>query len=353
MLQVDPQWKEGAYGNFLDVVRYLEELCQDNVLHGYGFSMSLEPFNMHTPAPNRCVLVFLYALVVFMIYISKEVSKTCSFRRSLSMTSAPICPIVSSWRIPSPQHMQCPMHFPCSLQPLKMNQEMPYYMTVCIVFRVVFSRHQKRRLIEFHDRHRKFTRAAVHPFCCYRGHGPPVPSSEDDKPDSATQAPKSATESAEMLKSRTDITDTSTYKNGVHENDPVLLLVDGLLPDEITKQFGDALDTLCPSLNSTPKIQDKVLRTVLSYGHEVVIVEPEINSALGKLSLKPSDIMSVDDVAIVFGSFMIPKEIDDALRDIPDEVRDDELSENDLDEEMMRMMEADMKEKTGLRKRLK
>jgi hypothetical protein len=52
--QIHPEWKENSSGDFNGVVQLLEELCAKDVLHSYGFSMNIEPFNMHTPAPNRC-----------------------------------------------------------------------------------------------------------------------------------------------------------------------------------------------------------------------------------------------------------------------------------------------------------
>lgn len=180
-------------------------------------------------------------------------------------------------------------------------------------------------LLEYHDRHRKFTRMAVHPFCCYRGHGSPTPPDmEDDVEMKRNSKSKSAiSKSAELIKESTQANDTSDpdvpYINGIKEDDPVIFLISGILPDEISDKFGEALDALCPALSSTPKLEDKALRIVLSYGHEIVTIEPEIKPALGKLKLTPDDLVCIDDVAIIFGGFMIPLEIDEALREGVDE----------------------------------
>lgn len=58
-VQIHPEWKEGSYGDFPGVTRLLEELCVSGDLHAYGFSMNIEPFNMHTPAPNRCADLYI------------------------------------------------------------------------------------------------------------------------------------------------------------------------------------------------------------------------------------------------------------------------------------------------------
>ena len=173
---------------------------------------------------------------------------------------------------------------------------------------------------EYHDRHRKFTRIAVHPFCCYRGHGAASPEElEENNMKHIPKSTNSVSKSAAMIQQNTQINDTSDssspYVNGVKEDDPVVFLISEILPDEIADKFGDALDTLCPALKSTPKLEDKALRTVLSFGHEAVMIEPEIKPALGKLKLTPSDLVSIDDVAIIFGGFMVPLEIDQALRE--------------------------------------
>ena len=63
--QITPAWKESAPGDFDSVVKLLEELCSTNDLHSYGFSMNIEPFNMHTPAPNRCVVCEVYVQIYY------------------------------------------------------------------------------------------------------------------------------------------------------------------------------------------------------------------------------------------------------------------------------------------------
>lgn len=176
-------------------------------------------------------------------------------------------------------------------------------------------------LAEYHDRHRKFTRIAVHPFCCYRGHGSATPEEleEKDLEHMPNKTPNAMSKSAALIQQNTQANDnsdpSSPYINGVKEDDPVVFLISDILPEEISDKFGEALDTLCPALASTPKLEDKALRTVLSFGHEAVSIEPEIKPALGKLKLTPEDLMSIDDVAHIFGGFMIPQEIDDALRE--------------------------------------
>ena len=173
---------------------------------------------------------------------------------------------------------------------------------------------------EYHDRHRKFARIAMNPLCCFRGHGPANPEDTEDfmkneKSESKTSVSKSAALIQQNVQPN-DISDPSIpFVNGVKEDDPVVFLMSKFLPPEVGDKFGEALDTLCPALKTTPKLEDKALRIVLSLAHEVVMVEPEIQSGLGKLSLSDKDIVGIDDVVHIFGGFMIPLEVDQALRE--------------------------------------
>lgn len=213
--------------------------------------------------------------------------------------------------------------------------------------------------LEYHDRHRKFTRIAVHPFCCYRGHGSANPEEvEDNDIKSRSKSNNVVSQSAALIQQNTQSNDTSDpaspYINGVKEDDPVIFLISDILPDEIAEKFGEALDTICPALSSTPKLEDKTLRTVLSFGHEVVMIEPEIKPAIGKLKLKPEDLVSIDDVALIFGGFMIPLEIDQALREgIEDEEGAQMLANGEMTEEMMNQIqqEAEREEAAAAKKR--
>lgn len=66
------------------------------------------------------------------------------------------------------------------------------------------------------------------------------------------------------------------------------------------------LDALCPPLSSTPRLQDKAIRAVLSIGVDVVVVDADCSAAMGPLGLLPADLLTSDDTDSLFGYFMIP-----------------------------------------------
>ncbi len=93
----------------------------------------------------------------------------------------------------------------------------------------------------------------------------------------------------------------------VNESDEVEIeMISGLLDERIEKHLAHALDTLCPALESTPKLQDKALRLVFSVGVDVVMLDAETSGIINKFSLQHKDMVSSDDSEAVFGGFLIP-----------------------------------------------
>ena len=83
-------------------------------------------------------------------------------------------------------------------------------------------------------------------------------------------------------------------------------LVTGLNAPAMEEYFVDALDELCPPLQSTLLLQDKALRVVLSVGIDVVLVDAERSAMLGKFNLKPADLLTDKDTDAVFEYFKLP-----------------------------------------------
>lgn len=83
-------------------------------------------------------------------------------------------------------------------------------------------------------------------------------------------------------------------------------LVTGLNSPALEEYFVDSLDELCPPLVSTPLLQEKALRLVFSIGIDVVIVDAERSAQLGKLALKPSDLLTSQQTDDAFEYFKLP-----------------------------------------------
>jgi hypothetical protein len=65
------------------------------------------------------------------------------------------------------------------------------------------------------------------------------------------------------------------------------------------------LDTLCPPLAATPRLQDKAVRAVLSVGVEVLVVDAASSAAMGPLRVAPGDLVTSDQTDALFGAFSV------------------------------------------------
>jgi hypothetical protein len=96
--------------------------------------------------------------------------------------------------------------------------------------------------------------------------------------------------------------DEDNYEGKIH-------LVDDLVSESLKRSFQEALDTLCPPLKSTPRLQDKALRIAFSVGVEAVVVDAESSAHMGKLAVTTDDLLSSEATNDVFGQFMLPLEL--------------------------------------------
>ncbi len=135
-----------------------------------------------------------------------------------------------------------------------------------------------------HEAKRSYTRIAFNPLECKPGMGSMNPTPEGE---------------------------LKLINNPPKEDDTVIDLISGLLPEKVEEILSCALDDLCPELVTTPKLQDKALRLVFSVGVDVVMLDAESSAYVGKLNLEPKDMLSSDTTEEVFGSFIIPKKSND------------------------------------------
>jgi hypothetical protein len=185
---------------------------------------------------------------------------------------------------------------------------------------------------DFTEADRTFTRAACNPFSCYRGHGVEPDGDEegneendeeenpnrgvDNSPEALAQKDPEALRAALEAEKRRDSIEGRKEESGApRADDPVLFLIDKVLPPSISAMLNELLTRALPTLTSTPLLEDKVLRICLSYGHEVCSVQPEVLTLLDDFKLKKSDLLTLDEAGLVFGGFMIPQEVDEILRE--------------------------------------
>lgn len=91
------------------------------------------------------------------------------------------------------------------------------------------------------------------------------------------------------------------------EPDAVLLSPPRATPlgRERERALAAQLDSLCPPLATTPRLQDKAVRAVLSVGVEVLVVDAASSAAMGPLRVTPRDLVTADQTDALFGAFSV------------------------------------------------
>jgi hypothetical protein len=185
------------------------------------------------------------------------------------------------------------------------------------------------------DQDRSFSRVACNPFSCYRGHGvdPGPPDSEEDEEGNpllpeekeedlenpevlAKKDPMALRAALDREKERDEAEGKQEVSGAPRPDDPCLYLIEKVLPTNVSQLLHELLDKVCPRLSSSKLLEEKVLRICLSYGHEMCLIQPEIISLLGKVKVQKKDLLTLDEVDPIFGGFMVPKEVDDILREV-------------------------------------
>lgn len=163
---------------------------------------------------------------------------------------------------------------------------------------------------------RRFTRVAVNPFSCYRGHGEEEDDDDEEREELAQKDPDAVKAALESEKKREYIEGKQEPSGCPQPDDPALYLIDQVIPQDFSQSLHELLDNSVPKLKTSNSLQEKVLRICLSYGHEICCVEPEILNLLGPINIQKSDLLTIDEAGLIFGGFMIPKEVNDLLRDM-------------------------------------
>ena len=300
-----------------DSLEALELLCQEGRLQSYGLNISVPPYTHHTP-PIRSSS----ALSMVPSYIESVLAEG-----QMSYADLVMYPISPSHAIPASYPMLDPS--PDVYQSDEISAEET----------------------------RTFTRGAVDPFLCFQGaqmtqvvmpsdtadlkkklamrsnnghnhHGNSINNNNiylDPLDDPEIQAIIQDEEAAETAATESNLptkdtldTDSASSNSSVHpiiSKDFELQRIQtlGSIPDAILLSPSEKesflaaqLDALCPPLHTTPRLQDKAIRAVLSVGVEVLVLDAACSAAMGgMLALKPSDLITSDQTDALFGHFAV------------------------------------------------
>lgn len=169
---------------------------------------------------------------------------------------------------------------------------------------------------------RNFARVAFDPLTCYHGLGTPTNRDDDDAgvPPEVVNEMEAAAEDKSVPTLDADgtyhfdeaailrtpdvlVPEVEALEEDIHQP---LYLLSGIHPPQLEHAISQALDELCPELESTPRLEEKAFRIALSVGTEAVMVEGNHSDKIQKFRLKKSDMLESEDTEEVFGSFIVP-----------------------------------------------
>lgn len=275
----------------------LERLCAEGVLTGFGVHVSVPPFMHHTPRQRRCRDMSLVPMLL------EESLKT---RRHCCLVLYDLC---ASHQMPATHPM---LEHPGSAE-WAMDGTLTCTHSPCICEFVSACVSVCADELRGTVAPRLFSRAAADPLTCYRGlgQGGEEEEEEDERAvaERAQRAPLIVPDAAGEYSFPSITAPASPEEPAEQREEDVhhpLVLISGVNTPQLEHSIAQALDELCPALASTPRLEDKGLRVALSVGTELVVVEGNQSARIGKNTLGAEHMLTAEDSAGVFGSFVVP-----------------------------------------------
>ena len=258
----DLDFIDGDIPELNEALSWLKSAVDANLLQGYGVLCDVRPYTFHTPPQATSGSLAMYPSIIE-TRLANE-STNCEFvAYSISPTSA------------------MPHTYP--MLPASLDQYNP-------------TEYAHEGLIETDILSRSLSRISVDGFLARRGRG-----LLDEEEDALSVSEKNA----KFLGQNVVNPDEK-----IHEGSPFPLVsaVPGM-HSETAEYMCQVLDELCPHLQTTPRLQDKTLRVILSIGIDCVIADADLAPILGKHGVLPEHILHHEDTDDVFGVFMLPEEL--------------------------------------------
>lgn len=301
-IEVTDHYMKATGTSFPLVIDTLQELCNDGKLSFFGIQISCAPYIYHNPA-------FKSAGEFTML--------PCYIEEQIRYKNIAFCDLVIYQISPS---TACPATFPM-LDPAT-DQYDPQAQEGDIIH---------------NEQNRKLTRGALDPLVCFRGRGKGLVKPEqehlEDKEHlekmhddmnkraevSAASDPSEEIEREELREfNRTQTPYTAKELEevrdlGMKAHEAVagghrleVYLAEGAISKPLGESISKAFDYICPALKSTPHLQDKALRIIFSTGVEVMMIDSELSAMIGKLKIKPKDLVTLDETEELFTQFVVP-----------------------------------------------
>ena len=296
-------------------IEVLEKVCREGHLSSYGLQVDVAPYRHHTPAPR---ISNSLAMIPPLLEDAFGADPSSAPHADLVMYSiSPTTALPASYPMLDPDEID-----------LDELAELENKASADDVVGGDRDARQEDQVMRGDyasntrsDGERRITRVARDPLLCVRGNGNGDGTGEGDsdgglsveelaKLDQEANAAEASTNNtiSDAIDSRDTATETPTDEPLIPRSDGIPL-VSGLLPPELEKLLGAALDELCPDLSDTPLLQHKALRAVMSVGVDAVVVDAELSACLGELDLRPEQLLPSAATDDVFGVFQLPPDL--------------------------------------------
>ena len=285
----DDTFRDGTEG-LSDAILCLEKLCEDGKLSFYGLHINVTPYLYHTPP-----LKLVGALAMIPPLIEESLRRDAVHGDVIMYTISPTS------ALPATYPMLDPDEFDLELLESKQRQKRGDDDDDGDA--------EEGLDVVVSEKTRQFTRIGMHALLCRRGRGV-GDVEEEEEADLAKRAEdlsSAADKPDAKLNAALEMEIQEHAKLTLEGDGEFLPLVSSVLPRDIEHHLAEALDSLCPSLQSTPLLQDKALRIVMSVGVDAVVVDAELSAALDKITLSPDQLLPSAATDDIFGNFVIPR----------------------------------------------
>jgi len=257
----DVDFEDGIVPGLDEALAWMNGAVEAELLQGFGVFINIRPYALHTPPQATSGPLAMYPSEM-----ENRLSLPGSYCEFVAYNVSPTSAI--------------PATYP--MLPASLEQYNP-------------AEYAEEGLNELDPADRTLTRISMDGFLARRGRG-----DEDDTDDSLDKAKLTKMLGYDEIKPSEELYHGMAF--------PLASPPAGVQSDA-AELICQALDELCPQLRSSPRLQDKTLRAVLSIGIDCVVADADLAPLLGKIEVTSTQMLHSDDTDGVYGVFMLPQEL--------------------------------------------
>eukprot|EP01031_Cornospumella_fuschlensis_P028667 gene28667-34611_t len=286
----------------------LEDMCQEGKLQGWGARISITPYNLHKPMPQKVPGESNFFFPMMFEALTSTYAHLCLVLYPLSPSSAipPTYPLMNDTEDEDDDD---------DAEEALADRGAVFRDKNDVGGARGSSSEDKssqqdedgmKQVEEYLNQERVISRVAHNPLICYRAD---IPQS-----DRSVVPPRTIQEAIERLdqvnrvqeKGLRDAPSSAQQASASVHPSPPLILISNLLPPADEAALHAELDRLCPPLKTSKSLEEKAFRIVTSLHVDVCMVDAEYCAALRKWSIGGEDLLSEDHTQDLTEAFEVP-----------------------------------------------